>query len=259
MSAALSASIKSASQSEGLDRLFAAAVDAWGKFPSANMGGLRRDHVTQQLKREMTYALIMGWQPARMAEAVGWLLNQARDRIERDAVKTAGRDQKSPDIQLARVPANRSGVMPVDDGGHKAAATPVTAAPIVANANAGRDRRGGEARLVSKPSFAAPSASLKRLADIQQERAYDRFRMEVKLSRLDTVLIDGKKIGDCTVAEVRSWAATRMADAHAAARDARFALSLVANLPSGAVIRDWWKNSDEIDDLYKRAEIDNVA
>jgi hypothetical protein len=75
------------------------------------------------------------------------------------------------------------------------------------------------------------------------------------LSKLDTVLIYGKPIGDCTVADVRVWADQREAEGREAIRDVRFARNLIANLPSGERIRDWWKQAEEVDRLYAVAEL----
>jgi hypothetical protein len=81
-------------------------------------------------------------------------------------------------------------------------------------------------------------------------------RTAVKLSRLDTVYIYGKRIGDCTVGEVKAWADQRETEMREAGRDVRFARSLVANLDSGARIRDWWggPREAEVDEIYNTAE-----
>lgn len=76
----------------------------------------------------------------------------------------------------------------------------------------------------------------------------------VRQSLLDTFQINGRPIGDCAVSEVRAWAERRQKDARTAGRDARFAMALVANLPGGEVIRSWWKDPDEVERIFKRAE-----
>jgi hypothetical protein len=80
------------------------------------------------------------------------------------------------------------------------------------------------------------------------------------LGVVDIVLIDGKPIGDCSVSEVRAWAARRDADRRAAGRDVQFALNLVANLPAGTVIREHWAPMlNDVDKMYDRAEAEHAA
>jgi hypothetical protein len=101
------------------------------------------------------------------------------------------------------------------------------------------------------PSQSAPAAPL---ADRHAARAEAVVAIHARLSRLDTVRIDGTPVGDCTVQQVRDWAERRRFDQRTAARDVRFALSLIgANLNRNEIIRRWIK-PDEADELYRRAE-----
>jgi len=239
MSTALAEAFKSAGWQKPNDRLLDIALEAWGKWPGASMGGARRDFVAQRISGEMTYALIIGWNANLMPQAVGWLLSQARDAIEneRDAVKAAG-------------------------GGHGCCDTQVTGAPAVPqDATPQAERQSGRATVEAIPKVAAPSRSnLTALADKQAARARTSAAVQVKLTRLDTVMVDGKPIGDCTVAEVRAWAARRDADKRAAGRDAQFALNLVANLQGDVVIRQHWAPMlNDVDQMYDRAEADHAA
>lgn len=72
--------------------------------------------------------------------------------------------------------------------------------------------------------------------------------------RLDTFMVNGRPVGDLTVSEAREWAKERQTTAREAARDTRFVLILCANLRGDMVLRDHWKNADEIESLYKKAE-----
>ena len=111
----------------------------------------------------------------------------------------------------------------------------------------------------ANPRLLPPVApNLTVLSDKQAAAMAVRLQVEARLCRLDTVKIDGKPIGDCTVGEVKTWAARRQTEQRAAGRDARFALALVANLPSHAVIRQWVKPA-EADNSYDRAEAEYAA
>ena len=233
MSTALAEAFIAAGWREPNDRLLQIALDAWGKCPGESMGGARRDFVVQRLQGEMTFALLTAWQPQAIPQMVGWLLNQARDAIrnERDAVQTAGRGHSSVETHIAAAPAP----------------------------DAGTSLRGERASEVAKPTASSPSASITTLADKQAARAARSVEVARKLTRLDTVLVYGKPIGDCTVAEVKSWATQRQTEAREAARDARFALALIANLPAGATIRDYWRDGAEVDTIYDRAEAEHAA
>jgi len=239
MSTALAEAFKSAGWQKPNDRLLDIALEAWGKWPGASMGGARRDFVAQRISGEMTYALIIGWNANLMPQAVGWLLNQARDAIEneRDAAKAAGRSQSAFGAHQRNAPTQTNDATPQ------------------------AERQSEGAKLAAKPNAPTPSRSnLTALADKQAARARTSAAVQVKLTRLDTVMVDGKPIGDCTVAEVRAWAARREADKRAAGRDAQFALNLVANLQGDVVIRQHWAPMlNDVDQMYDRAEADHAA
>lgn len=127
---------------------------------------------------------------------------------------------------------------------------------------------GGQKQIDSRSSY-APSrtdqhAGGHRKLDNQYSHAPSRAGQDavaavVRRSLLDTIKINGMPIGDCTVGDVKLWATKRQNDAREATRDVRFALELAANLPSNEIIRDWWKNPAEIEELYRRAEEENAA
>lgn len=265
---ALAAAFERAGYKPPADLLMQYAIDAWARYPGPNMGGARRGLVIERLKGDMTFALLSKFMPKAVPEAIGMLLNEAELAIEeqrpaktRDAGKPAGRGQAGNATHHSAAPANPSGVKPADDRGHSGVSTHRSAAPVVTpSRDAGEIRRSEAAISKTNTNTSPPPASnLKALADKQAARAAQRLQAEVRLSRLDTVLIDGRPIGDCTVAEVRTWADTRLSEARSAARDARFAMVLIANLPSNAVIREWWKGPAEVDAIYDAAGAEHAS
>ena len=260
------------------ERLMHVAVDAWGKHPADTAA--RRQYVTDALCIEMTYSLIDGWDRSVLGQAIGKLLNDAEKAIKaqrpkQDTAKAVGGGQAHHDTQKVVAPAASfrkpdTGAEPVG-GGHERHDTHQACAP----ATPFRDHARPQAERGSEPASTAPTpiatpparsnltiladkqAQLKILADKQQARSL--ASVAIRLSRLDTVLVAGKPIGDCTVAEVRAWAGDRKKSMLEAGRDMRFALSLVSTLPSGAIIRDYYKNGAEVDAIYARAEAEHAA
>ena len=236
MSTALASAFEKAGYVDPLDKI---AREAWKKWPQQNAGGARRGHVRQELMSDgLLLALLQRFKPQMLmqmtAEAIGLLLVEN----ERDALKGAGGGHNRGDSHRTCAPANWSWADVPQD--------------------AGESQRGEGANKWALPIVQSPPASITRMADRHAQRMQSRMQTEARLSKLDTVLIDGKKIGDCTVAEVREWAKLRLADARFAKRDALFAMNLTANLDGGKVIRDVWK-PDDVDAIYQRAEADNAA
>lgn len=102
-----------------------------------------------------------------------------------------------------------------------------------------------------------PPSNVTRLQDNLRRTSAVLDKAYVKVSKLDTVLIYGKPIGDCLVMEVTAWADQREKEMREAGRDVRFARSLIANLTSGERIRDWWGGAreTEVDGIYATAEL----
>jgi hypothetical protein len=238
----------SVSQNGKLERL---AFEAWQKWSAPSAGAARRDYVAAGLKLEMTWTLIERFQPQTLTLAVGWLLNQAKDRIAAEG--------KKQNASIALV-----------GGGHSPSDTQTRCAPAIPSPDAGRPQAGQRSELATEaatprhtapaapPILGAKQAKLKILADKQQIAAKALARTAIRLSRLDTVLVFGKQIGNCTVAEVRGWIAIREREMREAGRDVQFARNLIANLPSHAVLREWWKSGDEVEAIYEKAEADNA-
>jgi hypothetical protein len=252
MSATLKATIGdaiSASQNARLERL---AFEAWQKWSSPSAGTARRDYVAAGLKLEMTWTLIERFQPQTLTLAVGWLLNREKDRIAAE-----GKRNQNTSVKLV-------------GGGHNRDDARGLIAPATPSRDAGRPQAGQRSEPAtgqSAPNVRAPAAppsttdakQAKILADKQQARAVVTAQVEIRLSRLDAVLVFAKKIGQCTVAEVREWITIREREVRDAGRDVQFARNLIANLPSNAVIREWWKSGDEVDAIYAKAEADHAV
>lgn len=68
----------------------------------------------------------------------------------------------------------------------------------------------------------------------------------VILSKLDTFLVNGCRIGDCTPDEVRDWLKSRR-------RDVRFAERLIANLPPDRPIREFVR-AEEVEKIWEESE-----
>ena len=257
------AAFSAAGYKPAADRLLAWAVEAWGKYPRYEGAGARRDYVRERLQGDPTWTLIEQYGSARvLSDAIAALLTRAQAAIEAQAptkqnpAARSGEGASQPTMPRVGTPprevAAGGGQCSVDTHNQRAPASSAVSAVSTA---------GEGATPAAAPKIAAPPRTLSAMADRQSAAMARKAATLVRLSRLDTVLIDGKPIGDCTVAEVRAWAERRRADARGAALDARFALSLVANLPSGEVIRQWWRDAAEVDKMYQRAaqDAENVA
>jgi len=113
------------------------------------------------------------------------------------------------------------------------AAQKLAAQKVIANANAAR-------RPVVVPD--------KRERDevIRDQRRETIIKTAIRLSKLDTFLINGRKIGDCTPEEAEGWAGSRE-------RDAKFVRMLIHGLPPDKPIRDSIKG-EEADSIYEKSE-----
>lgn len=269
---ALAIAFAEAGYQDPWDELFAVAVDAWRKYPGEKNGGERRSLVIAFLRPDPAWALITRFLPGARAQLIGQLLNMAAEKIKsqrpRDAGQPAGGGQFSIVSQERAAPASNAGQPAGDrqstsDAQDQSAVTPssdtlgqVKCDPQLRSAESRSEPARGPAKPFA-PSPAAPNLTV--LADKQRAAAEATVRVLSRLCRLDTVTVDGKPIGDCTVAEVRLWADRRRNDQRAAGRDVRFALSLIgANLGSNEVIRKWVK-PEEADTMYERAEAEYAA
>lgn len=103
-------------------------------------------------------------------------------------------------------------------------------------------RKKPKLELVQPEPEAAKSAHARR----EEKRAAVLVKAAVKLSKLDTFLVNGQPIGDVTPEDALDWAASRE-------RDVRFVTMLTGSLPPGRPIRDSW-HGDEADKIYELAE-----
>jgi hypothetical protein len=248
----------SVSQNEKLGRL---ASEAWQKWPASSAGSARRDYIAAGLKLEATWALVEQYQPQVLTYAIGCLLNREKQRLAGEGkkpnsdtgLKPVGGGQALHATQTASAPAtpSRDHARPQAERGSEPAKLPTT--PITGSPAAPTAQDQAQAKAEAK------QAQLKILADKQSARGAVSVQVAIKWSRLDTVLVFGKKIGVCTVAEVKEWIGIREQEKRDAGRDVLFAQNLVANLPSNAIIRDWWTSGDEVDAMYARAEAEHAA
>lgn len=249
---AIALALKQAGFQTPEDRLTQLAVEAWAKYPGANAGSLRRSHVMNALSGEMTWALLSVWgEKSALGLAVGHMLNKlepkktsaggGQSRIDTQCLRapdTPSRDDAKPEAERRSEPA-RKAATPTNDQ----PAAPLPFGQLIDGTGQSQKR----------------AEMLKSLADKQFARTTQTVKTAIRLSKLDTVMVGNKPIGDCTVFEVKRWAESRLADHRAAARDARFAMILVANLEGNKVIRDHWKDPNEVDAQYARAEAGYAA
>ena len=218
------------------------AVEAWAAYRSAASSEPRRKYVTEALRHDPTYVLVNMVNPNMMPQAIGFLLNRTAQEIAAEAAKNTkpslvGGGQILADTQDKSAPTKQS---PDHD--------------------AATQSEGEQASCGSIPMLAPPAyPTLSDLADKQAARAKDAIATMARLTRLDTFKINGVPIGSCTAGQVRAWAASRKRDSQLALRDERIAMALSSNIPSGDIIRDYWKDEAEIDKVFARAEAEYAA
>lgn len=256
---AMGEAFKKANYKDPISKL---AFEAWRACSTPGPDGdqKRYSFVLSVLSKDLTCALIQRWNPSVLKDAVAWILKEERSFIEKQQPKKkrdtgpapVGGGQRFSDTHadLAPVTPSRDDAWPKAERRSEPAI--VTAAPNTAPPAA-----------PSSPAMRAAaldkSAELKRLADKQVARTLANIETQKRLSKLDIVLVNGKPIGDCAVIEVRNWIRQRDVDRRMAARDVMFASNLILNLPGNAIVRDQWKDLDEVDRLYEKAEMENAA
>jgi hypothetical protein len=207
------------------EQLVALAKEAWRSCPGDKNGRARRVFVMDRLRDlpggALSFHLMEQFYPGCVTMAVNLLLTRVRKvQLEEAAAKAAadGGGQKVSDIHTAPAPA-------------------VDAIATLAN--------------ILYPAKPLPSRTQ---ADKDAAAARAGSRLAIAQHRLDSVTLDGKALRNCTVAEARRWLRQRESDLRAAKRDVRFINMLIATLPSNAVIGEYWRNDNEVDQLYAKAE-----
>ena len=104
-------------------------------------------------------------------------------------------------------------------------------------------RSGGSVRPVSGPTPAQHAQARREVVEGRVAGARRRV-----LSKLDTFLVNGRPIGDCTPEEALAWRASRI-------RDARYVWLLCAGVPHDQPIRNH-QDDAAADALYERAQRD---
>lgn len=216
------------------ERLARLAVAAWAKWPGVNAAGARRDYLREHLKGELTFALLADTRPDVLAQEIGALLNRtamaiARQRPQRDA-----------------------GATPAGDGGQFTAETQFWPAPVAApSTESARPQVAAGSAAPSEstnPNYSAAPAPHPSAADARHAA---KLALRLRLSRLDSFVIDGRPLGDLTAAEARRWAGDRR-------RDARFVDLLCGNMPSDRPIRDY-ANDSIAEHAWQTAESEHAA
>lgn len=228
----MSATVKKLPDPE--QKLLAVAIAAWVAHSRLADEAIRQRYIRGALRADMTYALIDKYNPLAIEPMIVRLLEDAKRAIARqrpDTVQAVG-------------------------GGHRHHGTHEQIAPATLSRDHAKPQteRGSEpSRFKATPgndTTAAPN-KLTILADKQQARAKQTIATEVRMSRLDTFVVNGQKIGDLTPMEANAWASSRE-------RDARFVRILTANLPADRPIREY-RTGDEADEIYSRAEAERAA
>lgn len=252
---AIGLALKNAGYETAEERKFKLAAETWKKHPGPNAGLARKSHIMNALGGEITWSLVQDYDKHTLGLAITHLLNQTEPKKSDTGVKPVGGGQKSIGTQNFSAPATPS----QDDARPQASrrsepasssTTPIGITPAAPPAFGQYLEGTAESRAREK---------LKVMADKQAARNASTVKVMVRLCKLDTVMVNGKPIGDCMVVEVKSWAEVRLSDMRAAGRDARFAMILVANLESNKVIRDHWRDPNEVDEQYAKAEAGYAA
>lgn len=209
----------------------AQALAAWTRWSGADGSASRADLVRQFLSRDPTWAVLERCSPQVLKFAVAYLLQEAERRIRGSAPKAPA----TPEAAAGTDDGARGG------GDQNRSGDPIAAVPAVAANDSPRAVDATASRSASpegKPRTARTAAAL---------------HVHAVLNPLDFVRVDGTPIGDLTVGAVRTWAERRTRDAAEAGRDARFALALTANLESGQTLRTWYRNADDVLEVWRRA------
>jgi hypothetical protein len=184
--------------------------------------GAQRAHVTDALRGELTYALLQDWKPSVIGEMIGYGLDRARKQLDAEA------RAENPDVlehaHAAAAARHRRTDLPEQE-------------PIVLNMPSPVTTWDREGRFANDEARAAT-------------RANALFRTAVKLSKLDSFMVNGQPIGDLTPEEANGWAGSRE-------RDASFVRMLTAGLPPGRPIR-LSRNGDDVDALWEAAEAERT-
>lgn len=135
-------------------------------------------------------------------------------------------------------------------GGQQVSAAQARAAPRSAG-------NGSSAASAPKPA-AQPAPAPKHMtageARAHGFRAANEYALRV-VCHLDTFMLNGKKLRDCTVAEAMEWAKAEQEAARTHASGARFVLRLSSGMPSNAVFGDYWKGKDgDVNDIFVRVQ-----
>lgn len=202
------------------------AINAWRRADSAFS---RRAFVREALAGELTFELLSSpmFQGA-IDGAIDKLLLEAREKI------AAAVQARKQDRDGASAEPSGGGHVPPDTQWKRA---PSATAP---------ENRPGHAEVDAQKARARPAPTLTQQADRHSASMAARAAAVVKLSRLDTFKINGRKLGDVTPAQAAWWL-----ERHS--RDGRFVRALIRNLPLDRPIREF-VSGDVADQVYAQSE-----
>ena len=212
-------------------RAFDLAVQAWARHPAPGLAAERRRFLTDHLCGDMTWAVLEQFSPASLPQMAGWLLNKAANEIRRQRPEDVQPPVRPEDVQQPMWPEelpDHSQVEPqlIRVGQGRGCPVPPT--------------------INDKQQKASPvPPTIGDLADRQQRAS--RRNVEVQLSLLDEIRLDGRSIGDMTPNEARTWARGQ-------AKHVRFVTLITANLPPDEPIRRYHTDEAEIVRLWELAK-----
>ena len=258
-------------------RAFDLAVQAWARHPAPGLAAERRRFLTDHLCGDMTWAVLEQFSPASLPQMAGRLLNKAANEIRRQRPEDVQPPVRPEDVQRPVRPMRPEDVQPsVRPMRPKDVQPPVQPEELpmrpmrpMRPEDAQRPMRPeelpdhsqvepqltnvGQGRgcpvpptINDKQQKACPvPPTINDLADRQQRAS--RRNVEVQLSLLDEIRLDGQSIGDMTPNEARTWARGQ-------AKHVRFITLITANLPPDEPIRRYHTDEAEIVRLWELAK-----
>jgi hypothetical protein len=253
---ALASAFKQAGFVTSSERLRNIAVEAWTRWSKPLESSDRLAFVREKLQGEITWHMMEQFAPMALRDAVNALMRDTAELIAAEREKNRGGIRAVPGSggQCAKEtqswPAPAAKFIPPAQAGGRSGSTKDVANPITAPSAAPNLLDRGVADIVRvthhlrhKPGY---GLTLTEMADKQAAAGAARLAAHVRLSKLDTFLINGQKIGDVTASEAVAWAGSRD-------RDVRFVRLLTANLPPDRPIREF-VSAEDADTLYASAE-----
>ena len=238
-------------------RAFDLAVQAWARHPAPGLAAERRRFLTDHLCGDMTWAVLEQFSPASLPQMAGWLLNKAANEIRRQRPEDVQPPVRTEDAQQPMRPMRPEDVQqpmwPEELPDHSQVEPQLThvgqgrGCPVPPTISDKQQKASPVPPTINdKQQKASPvPPTISDLADRQQKAS--RRNVEVQLSLLDEIRLDGRSIGDMTPNEARTWARGQ-------AKHVRFVTLITANLPADEPIRRYHTDEAEIVRLWELAK-----